>query len=153
MAPIESPPHRMEPPRYSHYHRRRVVAGSGVVGLADADFAGLAFSVLLFLALAVVIRSNFLMALVPLALAGALGSITGCERHLHADRHRALDHDRVLCAPCGCRLPNLGARRVSLSAVGDRFCPSVADPRQFRLLGRLAMGRLSRRDLGAGSPL
>ena len=81
MAPIESPPHRMEPPRYSHYHRRRVVAGSGVVGLADADFAGLAFSVLLFLALAVVIRSNFLMALVPLTLAGALGSSTG---YMHA---------------------------------------------------------------------
>src|SRR5215471_4176390 len=53
----------------------------GVIGLAEADFAGLAFSALLFLVLAVAIRSNFLMALVPLALAGALGSSTG---YMHA---------------------------------------------------------------------
>jgi hypothetical protein len=54
-----------------------LVLAGGVIGLAEADFAGLAFSALLFLALAVAIRSNFLMALVPLALAGALGSSTG----------------------------------------------------------------------------
>src|SRR5215831_5895343 len=46
----------------------------GVIGLAEADFTGLIFSALLFLALAVAIRSSFLMVLVPLALAGALGS-------------------------------------------------------------------------------
>src|SRR5690348_15181804 len=49
----------------------------GVIGRVDADFAGLVFSALLFLALAVTIRSGFLMALVPLVLAGALGSSTG----------------------------------------------------------------------------
>jgi iron complex transport system permease protein len=53
-----------------------VVAG-GVIGLAEVDFAGLTFSALLFLALAVAIRSSLLMALVPLTLAGALGSTTG----------------------------------------------------------------------------
>jgi hypothetical protein len=53
----------------------------GVIGLAEAGFVGLAFSALLFLALAVAIRSNFLVALVPLALAGALGSSTG---YMHA---------------------------------------------------------------------
>src|SRR5262249_52080868 len=57
-----------------------LVAG-GVIGFAEADFVGLAFSALLFLALAVAIRSNFLMALVPLTLAGALGSSTG---YMHA---------------------------------------------------------------------
>jgi hypothetical protein len=67
----------MGPFRYRHYHHRRVAAGGGVIGFAEADFAGLAFSALLFLALAVAIRSGFLMALVPLALAGALGSSTG----------------------------------------------------------------------------
>jgi hypothetical protein len=48
----------------------------GVIGLAEADFGALVFSALLFLALEVATRSNFLMALVPLALAGALGSST-----------------------------------------------------------------------------
>jgi hypothetical protein len=47
----------------------------GVIGFAEADFAGLAFSALLFLALAVAIRSNFLMALVPLTLAGRSGAV------------------------------------------------------------------------------
>src|SRR5262249_4119727 len=50
---------------------------AGVIGFTEAEFVGLVFSALLFLALAVAIRSNFLMALVPLALAGALGSSTG----------------------------------------------------------------------------
>ena len=58
-----------------------LLLAGGVIGFAEADFAGLAFSALLFLALAVAIRSNFLMALVPLALAGALGSSTG---YMHA---------------------------------------------------------------------
>jgi hypothetical protein len=53
----------------------------GVIGFVEADFVGLAFSALLFLALAIAIRSNFLIALVPLALAGALGSSTG---YMHA---------------------------------------------------------------------
>ena len=57
-----------------------LVAG-GVIGLAEADFAALVFSALLLLALAVAIRSSLLMALVPLALAGALGSSTG---YMHA---------------------------------------------------------------------
>jgi hypothetical protein len=54
-----------------------LLLAGGVIGFAEADFAGLVFSALLFLALAVAIRSNFLMALVPLTLAGALGSSTG----------------------------------------------------------------------------
>jgi iron complex transport system permease protein len=58
-----------------------LLLAGGVIGFAEADFAGLAFSALLFLALAVAIRSSFLMALVPLALAGALGSSTG---YMHA---------------------------------------------------------------------
>jgi len=58
-----------------------LLLAGGVIGLTEADFAGLAFSALLFLALAVAIRSNFLMALVPLTLAGALGSSTG---YMHA---------------------------------------------------------------------
>ena len=58
-----------------------LLLAGGVIGVAEANFAGLAFSALLFLVLAVAIRSNFLMALVPLALAGALGSSTG---YMHA---------------------------------------------------------------------
>src|SRR5215471_12148368 len=58
-----------------------LLLAGGVIGFVEADFAGLAFSALLFLALAVAIRSNFLIALVPLALAGALGSSTG---YMHA---------------------------------------------------------------------
>ena len=54
-----------------------LLLAGGVIGLVEADFAGLAFSALLFLALAVTIRSGFLIALVPLTLAGALGSSTG----------------------------------------------------------------------------
>jgi hypothetical protein len=55
----------------------------GVIGFVEADFAGLAFSALLFLALAVAIRSSFLVALVPLALAGALGSSTGYQHAVY----------------------------------------------------------------------
>jgi iron complex transport system permease protein len=58
-----------------------LLLAGGIVGIVEADFVGLIFSALLFLALAVAIRSNFLMALVPLALAGALGSSTG---YMHA---------------------------------------------------------------------
>jgi iron complex transport system permease protein len=58
-----------------------LLLAGGVIGFVEADFVGLAFSALLFLALAVVIRSNFLVALVPLALAGVLGSSTG---YMHA---------------------------------------------------------------------
>jgi hypothetical protein len=54
-----------------------LLQAGGVIGLAEADFAGLAFSALLFLVLAVAIRSSFLAALVLLALAVALGSSTG----------------------------------------------------------------------------
>src|ERR1700758_873958 len=58
-----------------------LLLAGGVIGFAEADFAGLVFSALLFLALAVAIRSGFFMALVPLVLAGALGSSTG---YMHA---------------------------------------------------------------------
>jgi iron complex transport system permease protein len=54
-----------------------LLLSSGVIGALDGGFAGLAFTAILLLVLAVVIRSSFLMALVPLAVAGALGSSTG----------------------------------------------------------------------------
>jgi iron complex transport system permease protein len=54
-----------------------LLLAGGIIGLSEADFVGLAFAALLFLALAVAIRSSFLVALVPLTLAGALGSSTG----------------------------------------------------------------------------
>jgi hypothetical protein len=60
-----------------------LLLAGGVIGFAEADFAGLAFSAFLFLALAVAIRSKFLMALVPLALAGALGSSTGYQHAVY----------------------------------------------------------------------
>jgi iron complex transport system permease protein len=60
-----------------------LLLAGGVIGFVEADFAGLAFSALLFLALAVAIRSNFLMALVPLALAGALGGSTGYQHAVY----------------------------------------------------------------------
>src|SRR5260370_25403653 len=59
-----------------------LLAGGGI-GFAHADFAGLAFSALLFLALAFGIRSNFLIALVPLALAAALRSSTGYQHAVY----------------------------------------------------------------------
>jgi iron complex transport system permease protein len=127
-----------------------LLLAGGVIGFAEADFAGLAFSALLFLALAVAIRSGFLMALVPLALAGALGSSTG---YMHAVYMLTVNEPSItiafFCAPRRGRVRSLAARRSSLSAVGDYFCPSITDPHQFRLLDRLAVGRLSRRDLGA----
>ena len=73
----------MGPSRDRHYHHRRVAAGGGVIAFAETDFAGLAFSALLFLVLAVAIRSSFLIALVPLALAGALGSSTGYQHAVY----------------------------------------------------------------------
>jgi hypothetical protein len=57
-----------------------LLLAGGVIGLAEADFAGLAFSAL-----------------------------------LHADCNRALDHARVLRAPCGCRLRCLATRRASFA--------------------------------------
>jgi hypothetical protein len=55
---------------------------AGGVELAEANSAGLAFSALLFLALAVAIRSSFLMALVPLTLAGALGTLAATRNYI-----------------------------------------------------------------------
>ena len=60
-----------------------LLLAGGVIGFAEADFAGLAFSALLFLALAVAIRSGFLIALVPLTLAGVLGSSTGYQHAVY----------------------------------------------------------------------
>ena len=54
-----------------------LLLSGGVIGVLDASFTGLVFTAILLLVLAVVIRSGLLMALVPLALAGALGSSTG----------------------------------------------------------------------------
>jgi iron complex transport system permease protein len=121
-----------------------LLLAGGVIGFVEAEFTGLAFSALLFLALAVAIRSNFLMALVPLALAGALGSSTG---YRHAVYMLTVNEPSITIAFfalfAGAALPNLAARRASVSALGDHFCPSIADSRQFRLLDRLAVGRLS----------
>ncbi len=54
-----------------------LLLSGGVIGLFEGAFAGTAFTVALLFALAALIRSSLLMALVPLAVAGALGSSTG----------------------------------------------------------------------------
>lgn len=54
-----------------------LLLAAGVVGLADGRFAAFAFAAALLAILALAVRSAFLMALVPLALASALGSSTG----------------------------------------------------------------------------
>lgn len=54
-----------------------LLLSGGVIGLLEGAFAGACFTVALLFALGVLIRSSFLMALVPLAVAGALGSSTG----------------------------------------------------------------------------
>ena len=92
-----------------------LLLAGGVIGFVEADFAGLAFSALLFLALAVAIRSDFLDC------ASAVGARWRARqqyrlpaRRLHADCQRAVDHNRVLCAPRRGCLPSLGAGRASL---------------------------------------
>jgi iron complex transport system permease protein len=54
-----------------------LLLSGGVIGLFEGAFAGTCFTVVLLFGLAVLIRSSFLMALVPLAVAGALGGSTG----------------------------------------------------------------------------
>ncbi len=54
-----------------------LLLSGGMIGALDGAFAGFLFTAILLLVLAAVIRSSFLMALVPLALAAALGSSTG----------------------------------------------------------------------------
>ena len=54
-----------------------LLLAGGVIGLMEGSFAGFAVAALLLLALALLIRSGLLMAIVPLALAAALGSSTG----------------------------------------------------------------------------
>jgi len=54
-----------------------LLLSGGVIGVLDGGIAALVFAAVLLLVLAVTIRSNFLMALVPLAAAGALGGSTG----------------------------------------------------------------------------
>jgi len=54
-----------------------LLLSGGVIGVLDGGFAALVFAAVLLLVLAVTIRSSFLMALVPLAAAGALGASTG----------------------------------------------------------------------------
>jgi hypothetical protein len=54
-----------------------LLLSGGVMGLFEGSFAGTCFTAALLFALAVLIRSSFLMALVPLAVAAALGSSTG----------------------------------------------------------------------------
>jgi len=98
-----------------------LLLAGGVIGFVEADFAGLAFSALLFLALAVAIRSNFLIALVPLALAGALGSSTG---YMHAVYMLTVNEPSITICSLGSSPvppPGLAARRPSLSAVGNHF--------------------------------
>ena len=92
-----------------------LLLAGGVIGFVEADFAGLAFSALLFLALAVADPQQFLDG------AGAVGARRCARqqyrlhaRRLYADGHRTLDHDRVLCAPGWSSLRNFAARRASL---------------------------------------
>jgi hypothetical protein len=58
-----------------------LLLAGGLVGLLEASLASLGFAAILLFVLAAAIRSAFLMALVPLALAGMLGSSTG---YVHA---------------------------------------------------------------------
>jgi hypothetical protein len=54
-----------------------LLLSGGVIGLFEGAVAGTCFAAALLFALAVLIRSSFLMALVPLAVAAVLGSSTG----------------------------------------------------------------------------
>lgn len=54
-----------------------LLLSGGVIGLFEGHIAGTAFTAFLLFVLAVLIQNALLMALVPLALAGALGSSTG----------------------------------------------------------------------------
>ncbi len=54
-----------------------LLLSGGVLGLFEGAFIGTCFTAALLFALALLIRSSFLMALVPLAVAAALGSSTG----------------------------------------------------------------------------
>jgi hypothetical protein len=54
-----------------------LMTSGGVIGMLDGRFIGFAFSAVLLVMLAIAVRSGLLMALSPLALAGALGSSTG----------------------------------------------------------------------------
>ena len=54
-----------------------LLLSGGVIGLFEGAFAGTCLTAALLFTLAVLIRSSFLMALVPLAVAAALGSSTG----------------------------------------------------------------------------
>jgi iron complex transport system permease protein len=53
-----------------------LLLSGGVIGLFEGAFAGICFTVALLFGLAALVRSSFLMALVPLAVAGALGGST-----------------------------------------------------------------------------
>ncbi len=53
-----------------------LLLSGGIVGLLEGAFIGTCFTIALLFGLAVLIRSSFLMALVPLAVAAALGSST-----------------------------------------------------------------------------
>jgi len=54
-----------------------LLLSGGVIGLLEGALAGTCFTVALLFVLALLVRNGFLMALVPLAVAGALGSSTG----------------------------------------------------------------------------
>jgi iron complex transport system permease protein len=71
----------MEPAGHGNHNIGALSLSGGVMGLFEGAFAGTCFTVALLFALGVLIRSSFLTALVPLAVAGALGSSTG---YMHA---------------------------------------------------------------------
>jgi iron complex transport system permease protein len=54
-----------------------LLLSGGMIGLFEAQIPGMAFTAFLLLVIAALIQSAFLMALVPFALAGVLGSSTG----------------------------------------------------------------------------
>ncbi len=54
-----------------------LMTAGGVIGMLEGRFVGFAFTAVLLVMLALAVRSGLLMALAPLALAGALGSSTG----------------------------------------------------------------------------
>ena len=91
-----------------------LLLSGGVMGLFEGVFVGTCFTVALLLALAMLIRSSFLMALVPLAVAAALGSSTG---YTHATymlivSEPAITHRRFFAARRG------GLYRLAASGAG-----------------------------------
>jgi hypothetical protein len=76
-----------------------LLLSGGVIGPLDVGFAGLTFTAILLLVLAVVIHSGFLISPVPLAVAGALGSNTVYVTYILMVTERTIKIVFLLCCP------------------------------------------------------